>query len=279
MAVTMICTMTLNAAAVDLQDIDMSEGTVVSREVLVTGEEATVTSVFNKDGSVTLLYKENEELLREYIVFPGSREYLQKDYTGVTVAQKRVVMDTTASASVNAQTRQTLDYEYWGTMSYYNPYMDETYSIRCEIAEVVNPDGSYSIVGYYVDRAAFIASVIGFFVAAPKALTEFAAKLFTTAKEKKILSVLVGGGIQVLHNIKVDAVITDYWIKGQCTKDPNKTGSFDGGYTAVVSADDAIFGKVEYSGIWTRDDWRNQTFGRLMFWEVYGVEYTPTSWT
>lgn len=30
--------------------------------------------------------------------------------------------------------------------------------------------------------------------------------------------------------------------------------------------------------IWTRDDWRNPTLGRLLFWNVYGNEYTPTSW-
>ena len=49
-------------------------------------------------------------------------------------------------------------------------------------------------------------------------------------------------------------------------------------YKAYIAADQGIFSGKTYSAIWTRDDWRNPTLGRLLFWNVYGNEYTPTSW-
>lgn len=248
------------------------------------------TALNHADGSVTYRYYENDVKVREYNVVPGSGQYTVRDYSTETSVMSAAhepeekVVYVGKAEKINTVQRAATGYKYWGTASYYNQWMDETYTVYCTIKEDVNELGSFSPIGYYYDKLSFIAGVVAFFLWPTKSPLEKAAdKIFDNARTKKFILeyVLADGTIQFVVDkvFSVDAEYTQYHIHGKGLNG-NPSGEFqsDDGYKAYIAADQGIFSGKTYSAIWTRDDWRNPTLGRLLFWNVYGNEYTPTSW-
>lgn len=289
LALVMCLSLCVPAFAVESQNA-ANEETVLCTDALSSGGESTVTSRDNDDGSTTYTYYENGVEIRTYNVIPGSGYYTVQDSANNTSAtqiphEKTVHVGTSEQAIPQQAALRASSYKYWGTASYYNPYMGETYSVRCTIKEDVNNYGSFSPVGYYAEKSGFIASVIAFFYCPEKSFLEKAAdEIFENAVEKAFFTqvVVASGVIQyvVKKAFTVDATYTQYHIHG-VNPSGNATGVFqsDDGYIATVHADQGLFSQKTYSGIWTKNDWRNPTLGRLLFWNVYGNEYTPTSWS
>ena len=308
LAVSMILSMSSTAFAVNVNDLAFRESSVemdiaeintdeiigreylISEEVLSNGICSKYTALNHTDGSVTYRYYENDIKVREYNVVPGSGQYTVRDYRSEasvsSVAQEPAekVVYVGKAEKVNPVQRAAAGYEYWGTASYYNQWMDETYTVYCTIKEDTNGLGSFSAGGYYYDKLSFIAGVVAFFLWPTKSPLEKAAdKIFDNARTKKFIleCVLADGTIQFVVDkvFRVDAEYTQYHIHGKGLNG-NPSGEFqsDDGYKAHIAADQGIFSGKTYSAIWTRDDWRNPTLGRLLFWNVYGNEYTPTSW-
>lgn len=307
LVVSMFLSMSATAFAINVNDMAFHESSaemnvaelntdeiigreyLISEEVLPNGVNSKATALNHSDGSVTYNYYENNIKVREYKVVPGSGQYTVRDYNQVAVnsaAQEpaeRVVYVGKAE-TVNAEQRAAAGYKYWGTASYYNPWMDETYTVYCTIKEDVNELGSFSPVGYYYDKVSFIAGVVAFFLWPTKSPLEKAAdKIFDNARTKKFILdyVLADGTIRFVVDkvFSVDAEYTQYHIHGEALNG-DASGEFqsDDGYKAYIAADQGIFSGKTYTAIWTRDDWRNPTLGRLLFWHVYGNEYVPTSW-
>lgn len=238
-----------------------------------------------------LLNSDTEEQSVTYTVMPGSGYYKVKENTSSVTrgmndsSEKTVYVGTANQGGASLAATNSSDYKYWGTVSYYNQFLNETYKIRCTIKEDVDTDGRFSPKAYYAEKAAFIANIVAFFVWPTKSPLEKAAdKIFKNAIEKALFVEVVGDlGEVIKYELKkkftVDATYISYRIKGVGITG-NPSGEFESrdGYKATVSASDGLFNKTTYTGIWTKDDWRNPTMGRLMFWAVYGNEYSPTEW-
>lgn len=212
LAVSMILSMSSTAFAVNVNDLAFRESSVemdiaeintdeiigreyfISEEVLSNGICSKYTALNHTDGSVTYRYYENDIKVREYNVVPGSGQYTVRDYRSEasvsSVAQEPAekVVYVGKAEKVNPVQRAAAGYEYWGTASYYNQWMDETYTVYCTIKEDTNGLGSFSAVGYYYDKLSFIAGVVAFFLWPTKSPLEKAAdKIFDNARTKKFI--------------------------------------------------------------------------------------------
>lgn len=262
---------------------------VVCVDTLPNGNESVITSYDKADGTIEYSYYENENLIRTYTVAPGSGYYTVKENTGENglVAKRAIEKTVYVGTATNEKAAAISEsgYKYWGSVSYYNPFMNETYTIRCTILEDVDTDGRFSPAAYYAEKASFLVSVVSFFFFPTKDPIERAAeKIFDEAVERAFFVKVVSSAGEVLKyvlekNFSVDATYISYRIKGVgITGHPSGEFESRDGYKATVAASDGLFNKTTYTAIWTKDDWRNPTMGRLMFWEVYGNEYSPTSW-
>ena len=264
---------------------------IVCVDSLPNGGDSVITGYDRPDGMTEYVYYENGEKIRTYTVMPGSGYYKVKENTSSVTrgmndsSEKTVYVGTANQGGASLVATNSSDYKYWGTVSYYNQFLNETYKIRCTIKEDVDTDGRFSPKAYYAEKAAFIANIVAFFVWPTKSPLEKAAdKIFKNAIEKALFVEVVGDlGEVIKYELKkkftVDATYISYRIKGVGITG-NPSGEFESrdGYKATVSASDGLFNKTTYTGIWTKDDWRNPTMGRLMFWAVYGNEYSPTEW-
>lgn len=264
---------------------------IVCVDHLPNGGDSVITSYDRQDGMTEYVYYEKGEKIRTYTVMPGSGYYKVKENTSNVTrgmndgSEKTVYVGTANQGGTSLAATNSSDYKYWGTVSYYNQFLNETYKIRCTIKEDVDTDGRFSPAAYYAEKASFLASVVSFFFFPTKDPIERAAeKIFEEAVERAFFVKIVNSAGSVVKyvlekNFSVDASYISYRIKGVGTTG-NPSGEFESrdGYKATVAASDGLFNKTTYTAIWTKDDWRNPTMGRLMFWEVYGNEYSPTSW-
>ena len=261
-------------------------------DTLPDGDIAVGTSYTNPDNSITYTYFENGVPIRIYIVTPGSGYYRVKECVGGSreisnhgIGKLVYVGDPIMSSEVNITKKD--DYEYWGTVDFYNPYMDKTYSIECSIQITENEYATFSPLAYYAEKAAFIAGAVAILCAPQKEIIikgveKALEKIFQKAVEYKyIVPATVGvSGFIVEEGFSVNAVETTYNIHGV---DANGVSEKDfkssGGYIVTVYDDQGFFSGDVFKDGWTEEDWGDDALGKMMAWAVFGVEYSPISWS
>ena len=154
---SMILSMSVTAFAADVNDLAFLDSSVemdvaetntdeiigreylISEEVLSNGVNGKYTALNHADGSVTYRYYENDVKVREYNVVPGSGQYTVRDYSTETSVMSAAhepeekVVYVGKAEKINTVQRAATGYKYWGTASYYNQWMDETYTVYCTI--------------------------------------------------------------------------------------------------------------------------------------------------
>lgn len=181
----------------------------------------------------------------------------------------KVSVTANVAATTNRTTRDL------GYMHYYNQTMNEVYSIFCYVNEWYNAGKSVYIDGVYAsfaDVATFLVGAIGL----PASIASgFVANLAVSG-----LLLIVGELIKAADRTEVTATEVEQRIYGNCTSHSGKpTGDLGEARIIYVSTDSPRYaGETFYEGYTVRH-WGTDALGRAMFWRVFGVEYTPTSWT
>ena len=265
---------------------------VIATTPLNNGKIGIVSCLDNSDGSSTYTYFENDIPLRIYNVTPGSGYYTVTEYNNTLAdrmsmahsGQKVFVGEpANANSASPTNTQSDSDYEYWGTVNYYYALTDKHFSITCLINENRNEYAQFSPVAYYADIGAFIASIIALFLAPEKAaMEEVAETIWDNAIARGLLVKVAGtaGGFILTDTFAMDAYKTTYDIYAYDASGES-SGEFhaSGGYDVYVYVDQGLFSGTTYRREWTKDDWGNPVLGIQMAWEVFGMEYNPSSWS
>lgn len=180
------------------------------------------------------------------------------------------VSETSAILATNGKTTRNLGY-----MHYNNQYMGEILSIFCYADEWYNPGKTVTLsgsLGTAIECATWIVGALG--------LPSIIGKGVLASLAYASIVVLVGDILKAPVSTKVTANVTDQRIYGDCTSHTGKPkGDLGDASITYVTTDSAKYaGQLFYNG-YTTHDWGTGDLGRMMFWKVFGVEYTPTSWT
>ena len=273
---------------------------VIFTTSLNNGKIGIVSRLDNSDGSSTYTYFENDIPLRVYNVTPGSGYYTVADCnsnsnsnsnsklenrTLIAKAGRTVFVGEPANANSDspAYIQSDSNYEYWGTVNYYYALTDKHFSITCLIKEDPDEYAQFSPLAHYVDSASFIASIVALFFAPEKAAMEkVAGEIWKNGLVRGIIVELTGEavGFIIKETFSMKAYRTDYDIHG-FDASGEYSGEFhsSGGYDVYVYADQGLFSGRAYYQKWTKDDWGNPILGIQMAWEVFGMEYNPSSWS
>lgn len=158
-----------------------------------------------------------------------------------------------------------------GYMHYNNVYTGQILSIKCHVDEWYNSGKKVLVSGTYgtlVDLATFIVGGIGL----PAAIGSGVAATLLYAG----VVAWVGGVLKTAVSTEVTANVIDQRIYGVCTSHSGKpTGDLgDAKIIYVTSNNSSYAGETFYEG-YTTHMWGTGELGRMMFWKVFGVEYTP----
>lgn len=162
-----------------------------------------------------------------------------------------------------------------GYMYYYNAIMNDTLAIKCHVDEWYNDGKTVKVSGVFggiADLTTFIAGGIG----VPAAIASGIAANLVYAG----IVVFMGAVLKAIVSTNVKANVVEQRIYGVCTSHSGKPmGDLDEARIIYVTSDNKRYaGETFYEG-YTTHLWGTGELGRMMFWKVFGVEYTPTSWT
>lgn len=179
-------------------------------------------------------------------------------------------IENSSSAILRADSTRQLGY-----MHYNNTLMGEILSIRCYVDEWYSPQKKVMISGTWgtiVDLATFVVGAIGL----PAAI---ASGVVSSLLYAGIVG-FVGNTLKTLVSTEVTANVVEQRIYGECTSHTGKPlGDLGDARIIYVTTNNSSYaGETFYEG-YTTHDWGTSSLGRMMFWKVFGVEYTPTSWT
>lgn len=254
--------------------------------VIETGETTiTVSCIENSDGTVELQEYQNGKLLTIIKVAPNAGYYEQlliddktdgRDSTWEKVLVPVHIKNTPTNEENTQRGKVTRNIGY---MHYNNTAIGQTYSISCYVDEWYNPDKSIIVQGELGTAATVIASLIAalgvVYVIASDFLSEgMAAALFSTRLSAGITVVVA------FDRFEVTANVVDQRIYGECTSHSGKPlGDLGAASINHISTDSIKYpGKTLLYGYTTRA-WGTGALGSQMFYKVFGVAYTPTSWT
>lgn len=158
-------------------------------------------------------------------------------------------------------------YKSVGIMDYYNSAMGTTLSVT-----VTRDDHTVDKTVSIKNGLYSIAQIAAFFVSAWYLPLE-------GAKDIALLlfgNFLINGVVEVIGTKKVTGTVTEYTWKGvPSDKSKGSTGYLDG--LKVVYKDNNNKTKT-HTGGYQPSAWKTDTFGRMMFYEVYRLEVYPTKW-
>lgn len=177
---------------------------------------------------------------------------------------------TKAPATLTPRWKTTRDLGY---MHYRG--VTETYSIFCYVEEWYNDAKTVTLsgkIGSAADCATTIAGTLGL----PASI---ATGLVSTLIYAFVLKV-VNNIVHAVVDTDVTADVVDQRIHGDCTSHSGKKHGDLGDASIInVTSDNSKYsGETFYEG-YTTHMWGTGELGSQMFWKVFGVEYTPTSWT
>ena len=236
--------------------------------------EIEITYLEGEDG-VTYMYEYHNGVLYETTRFVEGNTYFERSFASSSrAASNWEVVDFSdrivATPSTFAARNTVRDLGY---MHYRSPYSGELSSIFCYVSESVNDDARVRVsgtLGTLVEAAAFVAGALGI----PASLGTGIISAFVYAE---VIS-LINGIAQAVVSTTVSANVISQTIHGNSTTHSKPEGILTGTIAFVKTDSSKFAGQYFYDG-YTTSDWRTDNLGRMMFWQVYGVENVPTSWS
>ena len=247
----------------DMANIMAANDTVVSYEE-------------NQDGSITVYQYENGELIEAHTTVPGSLVVYHEYYEDDVVRESVEYID---NGEENALSRGVMsagepDYVNNRPLGYmhYNNGIIPIISIYCHVEEEGYVDTSFTLnAGTAKTLAEWSAWVIARVVFLPST-AGIAGKLVGRWVARQILTPVLDGMYSSAITRTIPCTYYNQHIYGNCTTHSGKNeGLLEGTY---IYYDDEILTEGYTTRMWGQD-----ALGRMMFYKVIGVEYTPTSWT
>lgn len=257
------------------------------------GDAISVTHTEKSDGTV-LFYEYHNGVLTQIVrTFPGCGYY---DFINLSEASRstesfwtRVELDVPSSSNTiqnkgNSIVPMSLEDQYQvnryvGNMHYYNQALGTTYSITCRVYENYIPQHTITVTGVWGTVATVVASIVALFglMAAVAQLTVDALVM------NSLVEISADGFVQVVNSIdsfQLSASSTEQRIIGTCTSHTGKpTGDLGlASINRIATNQPKYPGEAIYYG-YTTSAWGSPMLGSQMFYKVFGVAYTPTSWT
>lgn len=273
LALTMV--FTLSATAFAAQPTD--EQTLI--EVNTDEGLIKVTGIEDAAGNISVFEYHNDELAIVTRYTPGETYYerlevnesqLPSGATWEVVDFSDSIVETPPAITPFAQKTRQLGYMY-----YNNQLVGEIYAIKCHVDEWYDEGKKVEISGNLGTLADFVQFIVGALGISLGIAGKLAQKLTSAA-----VVAIVGGVVKTLVTTEVTANVTDQRIYGVCTSHSGKPiGDLGNASIIYVTSDNSRYANdVFYEG-YTTHMWGTGELGRMMFWKVFGVEYTPTSWT
>lgn len=240
------------------------------------------------EGKIMLTYTENEDGTSSYYSYlngqltgytkfkPGNNYYdlatCITPYSRSNPHWERIYVTPSGNVRNISPRKTSRDIGY---MHYSNSMTGEVFSIFCYVDEWYLEEKTTTIAGTWANMAAFTTWLVLQIGVLPALGTNIANAFLYEG-----LVSLVGNSVQSTLSTEVTANIVEQRIYGNSTTHPDKpTGDLGEGQIVYVTTDNTSYaGETFYSG-YTTHDWGTVDLGRMMFWKVYGIEYTPTSWT
>ena len=247
----------------DMANIMAANDTVVSYEE-------------NQDGSITVYQYENGELIEAHTTVPGSLVVYHEYYEDDVVRESVEYID---DGEENALSRGVMsagepDYVNERPLGYmhYNDFINPVISIYCYVEEEGYVDTSFTLnAGTAKTLAEWSAWVITQVVFLPSTVN-IAAKLIGKWVTKQILIPVLDGMYSSVITRTIPCTYYNQRIYGECT-------SHSGGYEGMLEGTYIYYDDDIITEGYTTRMWGEPALGRMMFYEVMGLEYTPTSWT
>ncbi|MBR4078111.1 MAG: hypothetical protein IKK17_05860 [Oscillospiraceae bacterium] len=243
------------------------------------GNHYVMSYVDNEDGSSEFFGYVNGVLYERTKVYPKSTSYEKETFLTLSKSsEKRAnieiipfnnVANENSRATVNKSTRRL------GTMSYNNVIMGSVMTIECFVDEWILEDRRVALqgtIGTVQDLTSMLVGVLG-----------ISAGIVPT-----IIDDLVVAGVITYVGQLLKAATTKYVtarefiqdIYGNSTTDAGLPTGYlpEGNMLYIYCPNSSFAGRYQYSGYHTHM-WGTASLGCAMFYRVYGVDYTPTSWT
>ena len=166
---------------------------------------------------------------------------------------------------------------YLGDMHYYNAILGRTYSIHCTIRDQYHPDDTYFTVPTGVEVAQAVIAVADFLSIPQTMASEAIQDLLEMVLDVPGPLDVIDGLLVQNYGMDLRADVSEHIITGVSTTDDKPTAEF---YGVIATIRENVTGfRDEYIEGYTHRLWGTDYFGTAMFEEVYGVGYTPTSWS
>lgn len=258
-----------------------------SSEIIAFSEDTNplgkVTIRENNNGSLTIYQYNDDKIQSGYIVCPGSGFYEEID-DGVS---RVVVTDSQLKAQFNegrVEPMYVISYEPWGTIRYEDEYApwEPRLEIDLLMDTVLNPNGEFNLYEEYSNLAELIAFIASFIFGSTLVVKTIAKLIGDSLVNKGLAKILSYGAVQIVsRSLTLDVSITEYYIKavpGDWSESEGNTKYYEGGAIARVTSNDSAFKNMVFEQDWNENDWRNATFGRILFYDVFGTERHATEW-
>lgn len=260
----------LNNVKGEVLKFDLSiEENLAANNIVISYEE-------NDDGSVTLYEYKDGELIEVQTTVPGSGVIYHERYNGdcieysveqVAVAmQSAAVPDMTRTNAPDSISNRPLGYMH------YNNMIGLMITIYCHVEEEAYLNQSYTLYEGTAEKLSTwimrLLSVLTLPYGGPALANEILGRLIL----KGVLREMTEDVLEVAITETITCSYFNQQIYGECTTHDNMNeGLLEGTYIYYD-------GEVITEGYTTRM-WGTNELGRMMFYEVVGVEYNPTSWT
>lgn len=252
-----------------------SEEVFLTQEKDSFGNTVVLSYIKNANGGISMFSYENGKLTEMTYFVPGNTyyEYANKEdiTTRTSALWKRI--DFSDNVTHGIRNKSGPNIRDLGYIYYRNSITSDLSIVSCYIKEWFNADRTVTLsgsLGTLIQFATFIVSALGI----PVALSTGVASALLYAGAVTA----VGNGLVALVSVDVTANVTTQEIYGECTTDVSKpVGRLDGEMVYVSTDSDNFPGEMFYTGI-TTHSWGTGEMGRLMAYEIFGVELTPTSW-
>lgn len=289
--------MVLCMSSVAFADYDHEVASDANEIVLINdsdGNGGYVTYSSNVDGSYSIHQYHNGIKYETYTVIPGSGFYTKDALDNEVATSEEVIITDSSLYAVHMNCNNdfnppvkslsyTISYAYWGTARYeaiYAPW-EPIMEVDCYKDKIINPQTSFQLSDHYSSLSELIAAVVSVIVTSVFPVTTVASAIANGLIAEGVFAIVNGVITGSFDNYtNVTANVEELYIKAQPGPESEKDGRtvYYESYKATVTASNiGINGKVFTSG-WQESDWGNLTFGRLLFYNVFGVEVHPTEW-
>jgi len=188
---------------------------------------------------------------------------------GIAVTTEVITKELSTSEPIVPLDHGTIAEYEMGTMHYIGGNLNLGVRLTCTTNYLTNTTYEKDTAGTLVVR--FISELAGELDLSEKAIGEF-----VESPMFKIFGRVLGGTIEWLTTKKLEAISYDHRIFGEQIGNESNDGWLSGESFYITEEGEDFNENFLYG--YTPFHWGTAYLGQAMFYELFGVEYTPTSW-